>query len=96
MSGSVALTPSNWRATSRVSAKDNASPTATPTIVSLSEAQHQNPALAFLTYDGEHHRFAFANLNILRPGATEADRGGLVGVDHVAYTYASLNDLLEN
>jgi catechol-2,3-dioxygenase len=60
------------------------------------KVQHQNPALAFLTYDGEHHRFAFANLDILQPGGTEADRRGLIGVDHVAYTYASLNDLLEN
>ncbi|MCC6196051.1 MAG: VOC family protein [Burkholderiales bacterium] len=60
------------------------------------KVQHQNPALAFLTYDDEHHRFAFANLDILQPGGTEADRRGLIGVDHVAYTYASLNDLLEN
>jgi len=65
-------------------------------IVFDAKVQHRNPALAFLTYDGEHHRFALANLDILRPGATEADRSGLVGVDHVAYTYASLNDLLEN
>src|SRR6266446_188806 len=26
---------------------------------------YQNPAFAFLTYDDEHHRFAFANLSIL-------------------------------
>ena len=58
--------------------------------------QHQNPALAFLTYDGEHHRFAFANLDILQPEGTEADRRGMIGVDHVAYTYASLKDLFEN
>lgn len=60
------------------------------------KVQHQNPALAFLTYDGEHHRFAFANLDILQPEGTEADRRGIIGVDHVAYTYASLNDLFEN
>ena len=29
--------------------------------------QHQNPALAFLTYDDEHHRFAIANLAVLQP-----------------------------
>ena len=58
--------------------------------------QHQNPALAFLTYDDEHHRFAFANLDVLKPGGTEKDRRGLVGVDHLAYTYGSLEDLLEN
>lgn len=44
--------------------------------------QHQNPALAFLTYDGEHHRFALANLDILQPGRTEADRRGLIGVEY--------------
>ena len=58
--------------------------------------QHQNPALAFLTYDDEHHRFAFANLDILKPGSTEKDRRGVIGVDHLAYTYGSLEDLLEN
>jgi catechol-2,3-dioxygenase len=65
-------------------------------IVFDAKVQHQNPALAFLTYDGEHHRFALANLEVLQPGGTEADRRGMIGVDHVAYTYASLNDLFEN
>jgi catechol-2,3-dioxygenase len=60
------------------------------------KVQYGNPALAFLTYDAEHHRFAFANLDVLQPNAGENDRRGVVGVDHVAYTYASLNDLLEN
>jgi catechol-2,3-dioxygenase len=65
-------------------------------IVFDAKVQYQSPALAFLTYDGEHHRFAFANLDILKPETTERDRRGLIGVDHVAYTYASLKDLLEN
>lgn len=60
------------------------------------KVQHQNPALAFLTYDDEHHRFAFANLDILQPEGTETERRGMIGVDHVAYTYASLHDLFEN
>ena len=58
--------------------------------------QHQNPALAFLTYDDEHHRFAFVNLDVIQPGGGETDRRGIVGVDHVAYTYASLDDLFAN
>jgi len=58
--------------------------------------QYQNPALAFLTYDDEHHRFALANLSLLRPDGAETDRHGVVGVDHVAYTYATVADLLEN
>src|SRR5512138_3058073 len=60
------------------------------------KVQHQNPALAFLTYDDEHHRFAFANLDILQPEGTETERRGMIGVDNVAYTYASLHDLFEN
>ena len=58
--------------------------------------QYQNPGLAFLTYDDEHHRFAFANMSLFQPDGTETDRNGVIGVDHVAYTYASLTDLLEN
>lgn len=60
------------------------------------KVQYQNPALAFLTYDDEHHRFAFANLDVLQPGGNEAGKRGLIGVDHVAYTYASLKDLFDN
>jgi catechol-2,3-dioxygenase len=60
------------------------------------KVQYQNPALAFLTYDDEHHRFALANLALLQPEGTDSDRHGMIGVDHVAYTYASLNDLFEN
>jgi catechol-2,3-dioxygenase len=60
------------------------------------KVQYQNPALAFLTYDDEHHRFALANLDVIHPERSETDGRGLVGVDHVAYTYASLNDLFEN
>lgn len=60
------------------------------------KVQYQNPALAFLTYDDEHHRFAFANLDVLHPSGSEADKRGIIGVDHVAYTYASLKDLLDN
>ena len=37
------------------------------------KVQHQNPVLAFLTYDDEHHRFAFANLSLLMPGDVETD-----------------------
>src|SRR5689334_15426604 len=60
------------------------------------KVQYQNPALAFLTYDDEHHRFAFANLDILQPEGAETERHGMIGIDYVAYTYASLHDLFEN
>ena len=65
-------------------------------VVFDAKVQHQNPALAFLTYDDEHHRFAFANLAVLQPDGAEVDKRGLIGVDHVAYTYASLKDLFDN
>ncbi len=60
------------------------------------KVQYQNPVLAFLTYDDEHHRIALVNLELVQPGGAEIDRRGVVGVDHVAYTYETINDLLEN
>ena len=59
------------------------------------KVQLKNPALAFLTYDEEHHRFAFANLDVLDPGAKSTGAKSDVGVDHVAYTYANLRDLAQ-
>jgi catechol 2,3-dioxygenase-like lactoylglutathione lyase family enzyme len=58
------------------------------------EVVYENPALAFLTYDDEHHRFAFANLDVLKPGGTSRDNRGEIGVNHVAYTYANVRDLM--
>jgi catechol-2,3-dioxygenase len=57
------------------------------------EVVHQDPALAFLTYDEEHHRFAFANLELLNPDG--GDRRAEVGVNHVAYTFADAGALLQ-
>lgn len=51
----------------------------------------ESERLAFLTYDEEHHRIAIANMPVL--GKRNKSRAG---VDHVAFTYASLSDLLEN
>jgi len=47
-----------------------------------------NELLAFLTYDDEHHRIALIN----RPDLS-ASQGG-TGLDHVAFTYAGLGDLI--
>jgi catechol 2,3-dioxygenase-like lactoylglutathione lyase family enzyme len=55
---------------------------------------YRNPALAFLTYDDEHHRFAFANLDVLKPAAVGVDDRGEIGVNHVGFTYAGISDLL--
>lgn len=47
------------------------------------------PVIAFLTYDDEHHRIAFLNTGHL----PEPDQMR-TGIDHVAFTYAGLGDLL--
>ena len=59
------------------------------------EVVHGDPALAFLTYDDESHRFAIANLDVLKPDVPADSGRGEIGVNHVAYTYASAADLLE-
>jgi len=43
----------------------------------------------FMTYDDEHHRVAILNM----PGLLPRTRA-MAGVDHVAFTYRSLDDLL--
>ena len=48
-----------------------------------------NDFIAFLTYDDEHHRIAIAGV----PGLVDRDRRS-VGLDHLAYTYANLGDLV--
>ncbi len=52
------------------------------------EASLSNEMLAFLTYDEEHHRVAIANMPGLEPAQTRHS-----GVEHVAYTFGSLDDL---
>ena len=55
---------------------------------------HEDPALTFMTFDDEHHRFAFANLDLLKPDAGDGKQGD-VGVNHVAFTLETAADLLE-
>lgn len=52
---------------------------------------HQNDFLSFLTYDDEHHRVAIVALPDLQGDAVDHAKPG---VNHVAYTYAGLGDLL--
>lgn len=49
----------------------------------------ENEMLAFLTYDEEHHRIGL----IARPGLGGSD-DGRAGLEHIAFTYASLERLL--
>ena len=59
------------------------------------KVQYQSPVIAFVTYDNEHHRVALLNLGIVM-GASEARAPrGQPGVDHVAYGYGSLTELLD-
>src|SRR6266403_3098161 len=52
-------------------------------------AVFENELLAFLTYDREHHRVALLRVPNL------AEQGeGTAGVHHIAFTYATLSDLL--
>jgi catechol-2,3-dioxygenase len=55
---------------------------------------YRNPALAFLTFDEDHHRLAFADLTVIAPDGDDAAQAP-VGVDHVAYEVSSLTALLE-
>jgi len=59
------------------------------------QVQSQNPAFAFVTYDDEHHRFAFVNMSVFNPDGVETDARSKIGVNHVGYTFANLADLLE-
>lgn len=58
--------------------------------------QFQNPVLAFLTYDDEHHRLALADMATIQPDGAESDKHDAIGVDHVGYSLSSLGELLEN
>lgn len=49
----------------------------------------ENEMLAFMTYDDEHHRIAIAGFPGIVDRASHA-----AGLDHLAYTYSSLGDLV--
>jgi len=50
---------------------------------------YENDFLAFLSYDEEHHRIAIAAV----PGTTAKDRSSC-GLDHIAFTFDTISDLL--
>ncbi|AUW57817.1 biphenyl 2,3-dioxygenase [Sphingobium sp. SCG-1] len=60
-------------------------------LVMHATASYENPGLAFLTYDGEHHRIAVVSIPALGEQSSAS-----AGLHHVAFTYGSLADLLEN
>jgi len=65
------------------------------TLVFDATVQYGNDGISFLTYDEEHHRFAFINLGPLPDDAPEPRMGRGAGVHHVAYTWDSLDDLVQ-
>ena len=60
------------------------------------KVQHRNPAMSFLTFDDEHHRFAFLDLSVIDPEGAKPDAKTWTGVDHLAWTFGSLDDLFSN
>lgn len=56
--------------------------------------QHRDDRLAFLTYDDEHHRFAFADLGPA-PDSIAVPQPGAVGVHHLAYTWNGVAELID-
>jgi catechol-2,3-dioxygenase len=52
---------------------------------------YSNPAIAFLTYDSEHHRIAIVEI----PGLQDKVRESC-GLEHVAFTFGSLGELLRS
>jgi len=59
------------------------------------KVQYQSPVIAFVTYDDEHHRVALLNLGIVVGPSDARTPRGQPGVDHVAYGYRSLAELLD-
>jgi hypothetical protein len=59
------------------------------------EGSTSKPVITFLTWDDEHHRFALVNLDALDPDGVDPGVRSSVGVNHVAYTYDSVGDLLD-
>lgn len=62
-------------------------------VVFSARVTSRNERLAFLTFDDESHRFAIGNLNALSPDAKSTKATSLVGVDHIAYTFANVTEL---
>ena len=59
------------------------------------KVQYQSPVIAFVTYDEEHHRVALLNLGIIKGESDARVPRGQPGVDHVAYGYRGLGELLD-
>ena len=54
------------------------------------EARHENEFISSISYDDEHHRIAIAHIPNLEHQTPVRD-----GVEHFAFTYATLDDLFD-
>jgi catechol-2,3-dioxygenase len=54
------------------------------------DVTQESEQICFLTYDDEHHRIALLAI----PGLEEAGQTMRSGMDHIAFTYGSVGDLL--
>ena len=61
---------------------------------------YENAQLGFVTYDDEHHRVAFIDFGPLAAkaaaGELEVRAADQPGIHHVAFTFGSMRELLEN
>ncbi|WP_454740258.1 VOC family protein [Cupriavidus necator] len=57
--------------------------------IMLADIVFANESLSFITFDDEHHRAAIVNVPELAQKPA-----GIVGIDHVAYSYRDLSELL--
>jgi len=62
------------------------------------EVVQQDARICFIAYDDEHHRVAFIDPGPLAPQAAlkEDGRPSQVGLNHIAFNFATLEDLMEN
>jgi catechol-2,3-dioxygenase len=62
------------------------------------EIVQENARICFLSYDEEHHRVAFIDPGPLapRPALKEDGRPVQAGLNHIAFNFATLEELLEN
>jgi catechol-2,3-dioxygenase len=55
------------------------------------EVLYEAERISFISYDDEHHRVAF-----LDPGPLTERRPDAAGLNHVAFTFSELDDLIDN